>query len=199
MKRKQMHRKEGLQQPTPRKQKRDRPTDNSSPLPNRRSASGIEHGFPVRPNCGWQAAEVSQHDRRAQTTVTGDPGGSPLPSQGCGGCAGGAHQPLPSSGVHSQGQRACITVSLDAGAKTTYQARLYGAMLTVTKRICRAIRAPVNYGYISRFRNESFNTGLFNTVAEAQSLANCQLWETPQSISGAPRDVPPKPAQAAAA
>jgi hypothetical protein len=77
----------------------------SAASPGRASPPGVGHGLPVRRHRRRSQAQVPERDRRAQPPLPGDPGGQAVQGQGCGGGAGGAHEPLPGAGLHPQRQR----------------------------------------------------------------------------------------------
>lgn len=101
-------REEGLQPPTPLKEKRARPADGSVRRLHAEHPHLASSMDTVRHLSRLKAAQVPEGDRRAQPPLPGDPGGQELQGQSHGGGAGGAHQPLAGPGLHLQRQRSGV-------------------------------------------------------------------------------------------
>jgi hypothetical protein len=93
----------GHVKPTPRKRKRARPADGSV----RRHRADHPHqvwamDVQFEATADGRRLKFLESDRRAQPPLPGHLGGQAVQSQGRGGGAGGAHQPLPGTGLHAQ-------------------------------------------------------------------------------------------------
>ena len=165
-------REEGLQRPTPRKQKRARPADGSV----RRHQAEHPHqvwamDFQFDATADGRRLKflnvIDEHSRLCLAIRVG----RRCKGQGRGGRAGGAHQPLPGTGVHPIGNGPeFIAHALRRWCRTN-------GMTTATIEPGSPWQNGYAESFNGRLRDEFLNIELFTTAPEAQILADRWRWE----------------------
>jgi hypothetical protein len=139
-------REEGLQRPTPRKQKRARPADGSV---RRHQAEHPHQVWALDFQFDATADErrlkflnvIDEHSRLCLAIRVG----RRCKAKGRGGGAGRADRPLPGTGVHPQRQRARIHCPRPQtlGRKQHHDSGLYRTRLAMGERFCRIVQQPL--------------------------------------------------------